>query len=620
MTHRGHFMCMHAKNVEIRYASFNDLGRTNKRLYPDGMGFNTKGRYAVHFHICGNDPAGPIDPANSTPWLEGKDGGPHFPYRKQIVCRGVSVMNSPGWGFSNHASNVGFEDCVSFNCRGAGFVEESGNGIGHFTHCLSIRNGMNRKNPRIGDWREHLGEDTTDGRPRVIDVAVNGHGFFYRGNLMETKNCVAVSCDHSGFAWNAKHSTGGSRISAQSLPFPATANGKEFLKWADTPIALTKDCVVAASAAGFYHWYSGPTGEGRTVLENAVGWNLVVEGLYVNYGNFGSQVTVNGAVLIADQLPNSFKTENVWHKGLITSNTIHNVVYNNCYVRGFKKGISVTNNGFVEDIYLTDNCQFFDYDTKIHDPDHVLRQITLPANHDLLTINLSSSHAWTGLLGNGFKLHAVKTDPIGVIDTKNQDYSYAPRINTDNPWIFDGDALKELLGKGYFRDTMGNYMVLPYAICNRLDGRTETYYYKHYITDSQLASYRNETPVGPNLGVFIAPNTTTVPVPNPTVLPGSYSTAQSVSFVSPLTGCIFYYTTDGSTPVVDAALQPVGSTKRFNENGPISIGPGTTTLKAVAYAGLMTPSPCTSFLYQVPSGSTTGSASSGTTTASTERP
>ena len=42
------------------------------------------------------------------------------------------VVESPGWGFVSHTSNVNFDENIAFNVMGASFVTEAGNEMGRF--------------------------------------------------------------------------------------------------------------------------------------------------------------------------------------------------------------------------------------------------------------------------------------------------------------------------------------------------------------------------------------------------------------------------------------------------------------------------------------------------------
>ncbi|HHG83861.1 MAG TPA: hypothetical protein ENJ82_03855, partial [Bacteroidetes bacterium] len=120
---RGHAMFRAGSDVDIRYASFIDLGRTDKTralneriITVNGTGTgqftnipgdstNRRGRYSVHFHMNGPGP------------------NVNKPTASVIGC---VVRGTPGWGFVNHSSNVFFKDNICYDFKGAGFVTEAG--------------------------------------------------------------------------------------------------------------------------------------------------------------------------------------------------------------------------------------------------------------------------------------------------------------------------------------------------------------------------------------------------------------------------------------------------------------------------------------------------------------
>ena len=114
-------------DVNIAYAGFYKLGRTDKSqpindpvvtsnwTLQAGTGTNPRARYAVHFHRTGTTDDG--DPA---------------------TIMGSAVVDSPGWGFVNHSSDVDMTNNVAFNVNGAAFVSEVGDEIGGFYGNLAI--------------------------------------------------------------------------------------------------------------------------------------------------------------------------------------------------------------------------------------------------------------------------------------------------------------------------------------------------------------------------------------------------------------------------------------------------------------------------------------------------
>src|SRR5688500_16233676 len=114
-------MLVHSPDVDVNHAPFDHLGRPDKdvrindpvlddagHLVPC-TGTNPRGRHGLHLHRTGTDFS-------------------HAP----ATVRGSVVRDSVGWGFVNLSSNAVFENDVSYNVFGAGFVTEAGDEIGAF--------------------------------------------------------------------------------------------------------------------------------------------------------------------------------------------------------------------------------------------------------------------------------------------------------------------------------------------------------------------------------------------------------------------------------------------------------------------------------------------------------
>jgi len=103
VSERGHVMFMHTDNVDVRYAEFHELGRTDKSTEAfDASDFddiasdsNVKGRYALHIHRAGSEAEG--EPA---------------------VLDGNAVFGSPGWGIVHHDSYAHLENNATYNTFG----------------------------------------------------------------------------------------------------------------------------------------------------------------------------------------------------------------------------------------------------------------------------------------------------------------------------------------------------------------------------------------------------------------------------------------------------------------------------------------------------------------------
>lgn len=188
-THRrGHVMFMGDALVDVRFASFWQLGRTDKSfltleavdfdpIEPDS---NVRGRYAFHLHSKG------ISDVKNT-----------------SIVIGNAVFGSPGWGYVHHASNAIFHNNVSFDTFGAGFIAETGNEIGTWTNNLAIKaEGNSAFNPKNGNNRE------------LFDIGRTGDGFWFQGRMVRSIDNIAASVNH-GYVYLHRGSG--------MLPFPGAA-------------------------------------------------------------------------------------------------------------------------------------------------------------------------------------------------------------------------------------------------------------------------------------------------------------------------------------------------------------------------------------------------------------
>ncbi|SDN58626.1 PA14 domain-containing protein [Lutimaribacter pacificus] len=176
--HRGHVMFMHSDNVDVRYAAFDDLGRTDKSepaflvetldLSTIEADTNIQGRYSFHLHKTGTE-----DQDNPA------------------ISFGNTVSGSPGWGYVHHDSHAEFVQNIAFDVFGAAFVAESGNETGLWWENMAI------KSEGIGYG--HAKTKASDGVERD-DVGRTGDGFFFAGRAVESGHNVAANTTH-GYVW-----------------------------------------------------------------------------------------------------------------------------------------------------------------------------------------------------------------------------------------------------------------------------------------------------------------------------------------------------------------------------------------------------------------------------------
>lgn len=255
---RGHVMFMHSDDVDIRYAAFWDLGRTNKDIdEPDAQGAaeftaiasasNVKGRYPFHFHRLGfTDMSQPA------------------------MAVGNAVFRSPGWGYVHHDTNAVFHNNVSFDTFGAAFVAETGNETGAWTNNLAILSEAFGRNPP----KEFTGNHFNLGRL--------GSGFFFQGRAVRSVGNIAASVNggfnyfHRGPSDNdpTDNLDGVLVLKMEHFPYPEVF-------WRDpgpapVPILSFHHNEAFAADFGVYVTKAGPN-QGHdihTVMDDLKAWNV----------------------------------------------------------------------------------------------------------------------------------------------------------------------------------------------------------------------------------------------------------------------------------------------------------------------------------------------------------
>ncbi|MEM9822228.1 MAG: G8 domain-containing protein, partial [Bacteroidota bacterium] len=189
---RGHLMFMHHLEVDLRYVELKHLGRTDKSIPlddytwddlqedpsyvpPEGAFTNPRGRYSIHFHRGG------FDPALTAAHVEG-----------------VSVNNDPGWGFTNHSSRVDFVRNVAYDVLGSAFCTESGDETGSFVENIALRT-VNPLDPlAITDSELAL----VDIREEFQDFAWQGCAYwFHSAGVSVVGNVAAGVSGHAYIYW-----------------------------------------------------------------------------------------------------------------------------------------------------------------------------------------------------------------------------------------------------------------------------------------------------------------------------------------------------------------------------------------------------------------------------------
>jgi len=193
---QGHVMLMHRGGHSIKYAAFENLGRTSIDPVTDplvGAGGvrdpslcppaiqseNIRGRYAVHFHMA--------SPTSEQSIVEGS---------VLVVGRGSRLKI----GYINHSSNVVFKDNVGVNIDGSTYFTEEGDELGAFINNLAIYSVGSKlehdEQPRDVSLKNHCPEVF---ERRRLDVGHRGHGFWIHGGGVAVTGNVAAEHDASGF-------------------------------------------------------------------------------------------------------------------------------------------------------------------------------------------------------------------------------------------------------------------------------------------------------------------------------------------------------------------------------------------------------------------------------------
>jgi len=224
-TRRGHVMFMHTLDVDVRYALFENLGRTRKDIdvtngavVTSPPGANPRGRYALHFHRGGKDDAS-VTPA---------------------YVQGCVVLSPTSWGYVNHDSFVVFEDNVCHDAFGSGFITENGAELGTFRRnlCSLVRG------------RGFI-KDGTD----THDLGRSGVGYWFQGGNLTVEDNVATGCG-SGYSYFQRTGVdlGASKvILRQNLIDPEAAGGNDTLNAADTPIMRFKGNTAIGCHEGIFN-------------------------------------------------------------------------------------------------------------------------------------------------------------------------------------------------------------------------------------------------------------------------------------------------------------------------------------------------------------------------------
>jgi hypothetical protein len=312
---RGHVMFMHNRDVDIAYAGFYRLGRTNK-LVPindpvvdvnwvlqPGTGTNPRARYPVHFHRNGLV----------------NDGNPS-------VVRGSAVVDAPGWGFVNHSSYVDILDNVAFDVMGAAFSTEVGDEIGSFRDNLAM--GTRGSGAAV------------ESRSSIQDFGHAGDGFWFQGVGISVSDNVSAGNAGTAFSYYARALVEGGvqkKFLSANLPDPSIAGGAEKIDIGKMPLFEFTRNIGYASAGGLATWYlmEKAAPDQSSVLQDSTFWNDTVG---VNLGYTRHAVLRNLKVVHVAQSVQPLA-------GLRVNAVTANITYENLTVSGYRHGLVLPKRG-----------------------------------------------------------------------------------------------------------------------------------------------------------------------------------------------------------------------------------------------------------------------------------
>ncbi|GAA6138280.1 hypothetical protein NBRC116583_20270 [Arenicella sp. 4NH20-0111] len=466
---RGHVMFMHSNNVDVRYAEFHQLGRTDKSIrsfdVPDVTSVmansNVRGRYSLHLHRIGTSDQ-----------------------RSPAVIVGNAVFGSPGWGYTHHDSHAIFDSNVSFDTFGAGFVAETGNETGVWSNNLAIKGEGNRAiNPKNGNQREEF------------DIGRNGVGFWFQGRMVRSIDNVAASFNNA-YAY-LHRGAGMLNFPAENFMLPEALGFDPSTTPDDPPIRNFDNNEAFASTVGMYVVKANPN-QGHniyTVISNFKGWN-VRHGIGMEYT---SHYLVDNADLIASPAV-PFSSPN-W--GIELGTNTSDMVIRRANIEGFPVGMHLSKHytnadDLGRDQYVIIEPSFTgvaDLYEENDASDTFINENELQLGRFSLNLNQTNGRFEYLEAGGGVNVQYVgtKTDSIGTAPVP---------AGTDDVGVQYRQMLANLLENGYQVDaaTGDYYTIIENYFSDRATGTIHKYGFKTYLGPNVKSAINNRfTPFYPSI-------------------------------------------------------------------------------------------------------------------------
>lgn len=461
---RGHVMFMHSDRVDVRYAEFDQLGRTDKsvdsfdiaNVSPVRANSNVQGRYSVHFHRTGT--------SNQ---------------RQPAVAVGNAVFGSPGWGYTHHDSHAVFHENASFDTFGAGFVAETGNETGIWSSNIAIKAEGNRAfNPKNGN------------NPDGFDMGRTGDGFWFQGRLVRSIDNIAASVNH-GFVYLHRGS-GMLNFPPDRFMLPEALGLSRDATPDDAPIRNFDNNKSFASTVGLYVVKANPNQEHDivTVLSDFTAWS-VRAGAAIEYT---SHYLLRDFDLIA--MDGSVEPFVGPAFGLEFGNNTTDMIARNIQVRDFPVGVRLgkhqtDSNALGKDQFVIIGGSFTNVATHYEEQDQTdtfIQESDLVSGQFVIDVDNNNgrfeylSPATTA--GTGVAYTGNKTDSIGVAPIP---------AGTDTYGIFNQDMIANVEINGYFEDAASDdmYTVVENYFSDRATGEIHKYGFKTYLGPSVVSILGN---------------------------------------------------------------------------------------------------------------------------------
>ena len=434
---RGHVMFMHSPKVDVRYAEFRDLGRTDKSrrsLHDCGSSpspsCNRQSRYPLHLHRIGVEDLG-----------------------KPAMIVGNSVVGSPGWGYTHHDSNAIMTKNVAYGIYGAAFVAETGNETGRWSRniaikCFGVSNGA-----KHGPDRE------------AFDFGRNGVAFWFQGRMVSSVENIGADCQH-GFVYNSR--TNGRNhipVSMASLTTPEVTryNTTDFIQNPALEMFRGNVSIANERCLEVFRVTPGQGHDKRTVLEDFTCW-AAQSGLKLHYT---SHYTMRDIDIICQR--GTLQLDDTEGEGIGYGTNTADMVVIDTTIDGCAYGVR-PGGAFVQEFKNWGiTRQYFWINTKV--TNSKIANFAGTSGDKFLDSEPASSLSFRSDVpqftngGGSLRLEGVKSDGLGSIQVWNQ-WEHPFDI-----WLYGRESLENAIAlEGYWKRGNSNVTVYDQYVSDRLTG------------------------------------------------------------------------------------------------------------------------------------------------------